>query len=231
MSGYVWTHFGVLAKVSADDRMVAITNEAGSTRKMSILKYKESAVAICRRCFLLIGHPIDIQTSQNTAEWCTEEWFSDICPSLFREKIENAEGCYGQLFYKKCRTKVFKVFKNREQDGITRDFIESVFRSEIAAYTSAIGNNDIEGLLPKFYGSVDLTGALPEEEQYYPDFAFEIDYIHGHFAGIEDRCISSESSKAVIDKFKDAGIDVSDSNVTYSQNGDIIKVVDIKILA
>ncbi|MCW0507540.1 hypothetical protein [Aeromonas piscicola] len=78
MSDYVWTHFGVLAKVSADNRMVIITSETGSTRQMSIVKYKESAEAIYHKCFSLIGQAVDIQTSQNTTEWSTQEWFSDI---------------------------------------------------------------------------------------------------------------------------------------------------------
>ncbi|WP_128830419.1 hypothetical protein [Aeromonas dhakensis] len=78
MSGYVWTHFGVLTKVCADGRMVTITNESGSTRKMSIEKYKESAEAVYHNCFSLIGRAVDIQTSQNTAEWNPYVWFSDI---------------------------------------------------------------------------------------------------------------------------------------------------------
>ncbi|MNU00286.1 hypothetical protein D3C72_2433720 [compost metagenome] len=78
MSGYVWTHFGVLAKVSADDRMVIITSQAGSTRKMSIEKYKENSAVVYHKCFRLIGQAVDIQTSQNTAKWDPLVWFSDI---------------------------------------------------------------------------------------------------------------------------------------------------------
>lgn len=82
MSGYVWTHFGVLTKVSADGRMVTITNESGSTRQMSMVAYKESAEAVYHKCFSLIGEAVDIQTSQNTAEWSPKVWFSDISSSL-----------------------------------------------------------------------------------------------------------------------------------------------------
>lgn len=81
MSGYVWTHFGVLAKVSADNRMVIITSETGSTRQMSIVAYKENAEAVYHKCLPFIGQVIDIQTSQNTAEWCPKVWFSDIASS------------------------------------------------------------------------------------------------------------------------------------------------------
>ncbi len=81
MSGYVWAHFGDLAKVSADVRVVTITNETGSTRQMSIVKYKESAEAVYHKCFPLIGQSVDIQTSQNTAEWSPQVWFSDISSS------------------------------------------------------------------------------------------------------------------------------------------------------
>lgn len=78
MSGYVWTHFGVLTKVSADNRMVTITNKAGSTRQMSMVAYKESAEVVYHKSFSLIGQAVDIQTSQNTAEWNPQVWFSDI---------------------------------------------------------------------------------------------------------------------------------------------------------
>lgn len=78
MSGYVWTHIGVLTKVSVDNRMVIITSETGSTRQMSIVKYKESAEAVYHKCFSLIGQAVDIQTSQNTADWNPYVWFSDI---------------------------------------------------------------------------------------------------------------------------------------------------------
>ncbi len=78
MSGYVWTHFGVLVNVSTDDKMITITNETGSTRQMSNVKYKESAEAVYHKCRSLIGQSIDIRTSQNTAAWCPRVWFSDI---------------------------------------------------------------------------------------------------------------------------------------------------------
>ncbi|WP_314923826.1 hypothetical protein [Aeromonas piscicola] len=81
MSVYFWSNFGVLANVSADKRMLIITNETGSTRQMSIVKYKESAEAVYHKCFPLIGQSVDIQTSQNTAEWSPQEWFSDISSS------------------------------------------------------------------------------------------------------------------------------------------------------
>ncbi|HGE8266095.1 TPA: hypothetical protein ACGD2I_000492 [Aeromonas hydrophila] len=78
MSGYVWKQFGILAKVSADGQMVTITNEAGSTRQMSMLAYKESAEAVYHKCFPLIGQAVNIQTSQNTAKWNPLIWFSDV---------------------------------------------------------------------------------------------------------------------------------------------------------
>ena len=86
MSGYVWTHFGVLTKVSADNRMVIITNETGSTRQMSIVAYKESAEAVYHKCMQLQGHNVDIQTSQNTAEWSPHVWFSNITLSAGNKK-------------------------------------------------------------------------------------------------------------------------------------------------
>lgn len=76
--GFVINDFGTLSNVSKDYSFVWITNTAGQTRKMSLSKYKESADAVYSKAQKLVGKNVKIQTSQNTSDWSTSEWFSDI---------------------------------------------------------------------------------------------------------------------------------------------------------
>ena len=76
--GYVRTDFGKLSNVTKNDSLVNITNTNGDSRKMSVRKYKESAEAVYSKAQTLIGKKVSILTSQNTSDWSTSEWFSDI---------------------------------------------------------------------------------------------------------------------------------------------------------
>lgn len=76
--GYVRNDFGTLSKVSKDYSFVWITNTNGDKRKMSISKYKESAEAVYNKAQALVGKEVSVLTSQNTSDWSTSEWFSDI---------------------------------------------------------------------------------------------------------------------------------------------------------
>ena len=78
--GYAYTDFGTLADVENDGFNVWITNTNGDRRKMSVRKYQESATRVYNQAQRLIGQEVRIQTSQNTANWSTSEWFSDIAP-------------------------------------------------------------------------------------------------------------------------------------------------------
>ncbi len=76
--GYVRTDFGKLSKVKKDFSFVRITNTNGEQRKMSITKYKDSAETVYAKAKNLIGKDVSILTSQNTSNWSSSEWFSDI---------------------------------------------------------------------------------------------------------------------------------------------------------
>jgi hypothetical protein len=76
--GFVRNDFGTLSNVKKDNSFVWITNTNGDTRKMSLSKYKESAEEVYSIAQTLVGKEVSILTSQNTADWSTSEWFSDI---------------------------------------------------------------------------------------------------------------------------------------------------------
>jgi hypothetical protein len=76
--GFVRNDFGTLSSVKKDDSFVWITNTNGESRKMSLGKYQESAEVVYAKAKTLVGQEVNILTSQNTAEWSTSEWFSDI---------------------------------------------------------------------------------------------------------------------------------------------------------
>jgi hypothetical protein len=45
---------------------------------MSLIKYQESAEVVYSKAQNLVGREVSISTSQNTSDWSTSEWFSDI---------------------------------------------------------------------------------------------------------------------------------------------------------
>ncbi|EDM65061.1 hypothetical protein PE36_08376 [Moritella sp. PE36] len=142
--------------------------------------------------------------------------------------LHGARGCYGQIFIKPCRTKVVKVFFNRESEGKLRSDIEIVFNSEVAAYNIASNERELISYIPRFYGSVDVSDELNDTSIYYTDLAYEIDYIDGQFSPINGAMIDYDSTENVMNKFEAFGIDATDAAVT-SANYKIIKVVDFKI--
>ena len=75
--GFTWTKFGIMAPPQEDAFYLYAINTDGSRRKLSKRTYP-TAPAIKQKCISLIGHPTVIRTSQNTANWSTSEWFSDI---------------------------------------------------------------------------------------------------------------------------------------------------------
>lgn len=76
--GFVRNDFGTLSNVKKDQSFVWITNTNGDRRKMSLSKYQESAEEVYSKAQTLVGREVSILTSQNTSDWSTSEWFSDI---------------------------------------------------------------------------------------------------------------------------------------------------------
>jgi hypothetical protein len=78
MNNFVWNDFGTLASARKSGSLVFIENSSGDIRKMSINKYKETAIEVFKKAQTLIGQKVTIRTSQNTSDWSTNEWFSEI---------------------------------------------------------------------------------------------------------------------------------------------------------
>lgn len=78
MQNFIWTSFGILSKVSKSSSMVLIENEQGQVLKMSLSKYQESAIEVYQNAQKLVGKVVTVRTSQNTGNWSTSEWFSDL---------------------------------------------------------------------------------------------------------------------------------------------------------
>ena len=76
--GVVINDFGTLKNVTKNDRVVEITNTSNQSLVMSRSKYQESADRVYSKAESLIGKEVKVQTSQNTNDWSTSEWFSDI---------------------------------------------------------------------------------------------------------------------------------------------------------
>lgn len=76
--GFVRNNFGTLSNVKKDNSFIWISNTNGDWRKMSLTKYKESAEIVFSKAQSFIGKEVSILTSQNTSDWSTSEWFSDI---------------------------------------------------------------------------------------------------------------------------------------------------------
>ena len=76
--GFVYNDFGTLEKVEKNVGLIIITNIKGEQRKMSIIKYQESANEVYKKAQNFIGKEVNIQTSQNTNDWSDLVWFSNI---------------------------------------------------------------------------------------------------------------------------------------------------------
>ncbi len=76
--GFSWNNFGVLARQSEDDLYLYIHNQNGGSRKIRKDKYEARLPNLRQKIQTLIGQPIIFCTSQNTADWTENKWFSDI---------------------------------------------------------------------------------------------------------------------------------------------------------
>lgn len=75
---YQWNKFGKLEDVALGEKYVILINENNKYKKMARYTYKESAVEVYQKAKKLIGVEITLRTSQNTAKWPPEIWFSEI---------------------------------------------------------------------------------------------------------------------------------------------------------
>lgn len=80
-TNYTWNGPFKLIDVTEDQRMVYLHTDKGR-RQMSKGKYGNMAQQKLVKARGLIGTNIRIRTSQNTAKWAPETWFSDVEPYL-----------------------------------------------------------------------------------------------------------------------------------------------------
>lgn len=82
--GFAWNNFGILTHESEDEKYLYIHNDKDGIRdknhcrKISKAKYSSTLPNLRKKIQTLIGKPVIFRTSQNTANWTTSEWFSDI---------------------------------------------------------------------------------------------------------------------------------------------------------
>ncbi|MGB1262995.1 MAG: hypothetical protein ACPG52_08815 [Cognaticolwellia sp.] len=75
---YQWNKFGKLEDVALGEKYVILMSEDNKYKKMARYTYKDSAMEVYQKAKNLIGIEVTLRTSQNTAEWPPEIWFSEI---------------------------------------------------------------------------------------------------------------------------------------------------------
>lgn len=81
MDKFIYNHFGLLIDVEKTVDFIVVKNNRNQTRKMSRSMYKENAEFVYEKAKALIGKNVLLRTSQNTNNWRTDTWFSEISES------------------------------------------------------------------------------------------------------------------------------------------------------
>ncbi|CAK1735035.1 hypothetical protein [Vibrio crassostreae] len=109
MNNYIWREFGILKSVNATDSTLYITSNCGKTLKMSLRKYKQQGLLVKKKAEAMLGSQVVVRTSQNTAQWSTSEWFSELRISSEKatepkksNRNEQCLSCEGKGFYLFC---------------------------------------------------------------------------------------------------------------------------------
>ncbi|EKO3723383.1 hypothetical protein ACRN9F_23515 [Shewanella oncorhynchi] len=130
MQNFTWSNFGILVKVSKSPTMILIENEQGQVLRMSLSKYQGSAIEVYQKAQQLIGNAVTVRTSQNTANWSTTEWFSDLkkesnlsAPVAIIDKT-TCLSCDGEGFYFFAGGTKRNSCSNCEGTGIRPEFRE-----------------------------------------------------------------------------------------------------------
>ena len=88
-----WTTFGTLTAIIDEPTIpyMFIENELGESRKISRSKYRAQIPMLQSKLPRLMGKSVDIETTQVTATWATEEWFSDVKISSITPKVKEED--------------------------------------------------------------------------------------------------------------------------------------------
>ena len=77
-ASFVWNRFGILANSRENRTYLYIVNQNEEERKISTSAYSGSIPELKKKIEALKGKPVSVRTSQNTAKWPPNKWFSDI---------------------------------------------------------------------------------------------------------------------------------------------------------
>lgn len=121
-----WTTFGTLTAVIDEPTIpyLFIENELGESRKISRNKYRAQLAMLQTKLPRLMGKSVDIETTQVTATWATDEWFSDVRMSIASTptstpkeekeevKVADIEAIVSNLFESKEKARAQKAYED-----------------------------------------------------------------------------------------------------------------------
>jgi len=137
-----------------------------------------------------------------------------------------SEGAYAVVFVDRAAGKIVKAFKRRPE----LDHVRAVFRAEADAYRLARSSAEVSVLIPgnfRIYTLGQVTDKHGQDvtDEFFPDFAFETDFVEGCFHKIGG--IGGTDASRVHQLFHEAGIHHTiDMSVTFNADGIIVKAID-----
>jgi len=130
-------------------------------------------------------------------------------------------GAYAWVVFNKKSTTATKVFKN----NFKKEHIKNVFNSEVKAYEIAVKNEELSCLVPAFYGKLKVTQLNGSNENFIPEYAYEMEYIKGRFVKLA--LINSEERVRITKLFSKYGINyMVDASVLLNDLNKVIKIID-----
>lgn len=78
LTNFVWSEPKTLKQVIKNDSLVSLIFDDNTKVKMSRKKYRDAADDVFNKATALKGQQIVYRTSQNTGDWSSDQWFSDI---------------------------------------------------------------------------------------------------------------------------------------------------------
>ncbi|QMU58542.1 MAG: hypothetical protein GKR98_10265 [Boseongicola sp.] len=138
-------------------------------------------------------------------------------------------GSEGIIFRDRAAGLIRKIYSS-ERD---RKFAEQDFKSEIEAFGIAMKSPEISASIPGKFRILDTQTVVDEKgecvsNQYFPDLAFEAEFINLRF--VEIGSLPNSESSAIERKFKKVGINYTgDMAIAFSEDRLCYKVVDFKV--
>lgn len=140
-----------------------------------------------------------------------------------------SEGAYGVIFVDRAAARIRKVFKQRLDEAHAR----AVFDAEVEAYGLAGAASSVAALVPGGFKLFPIQSVVENAgrdvtSEFFPDLAFETDFVPGQFVKIGS--LYSDESARVRRLFHEAGIQyTTDMSVTLDSEGRIVKAIDFAV--